>query len=190
MLLSTPTSRAKPFIPKQSPRFGVKSTSIILSSRPRYSRKSVPTGASLGNSIMPSPSSLIPSSTKAHNMPFEGWPRNLAFLILKSPGSTAPTVATATLMPKRQFGAPHTISSSSSPPTLILVTRSLSASGCCPHSTTSPTNTPLNFAAAGVTPSTSRPAIESCSDRACVSMAGLTHSLNHFSLNFILLFHS
>ena len=66
-------------------------------------------------------------------MPCEGTPRNFAFLILKSPGRTAPTVATATFNPKRQFLAPQTISTNSpslkSGPKLILVTCNLSASG-------------------------------------------------------------
>ena len=128
----------------------------------------------------------MPSSEKLHNIPIEGSPRSFAFLILKLPGSTAPTTATATLMPSRQFGAPQTMSRSSPSPTFTLVTRNLSAFGCWPHSTTSPTNTPLNSPATGSTPSTSRPAMLNCSDSSLADKAGLTHSLNHFSLNFML----
>ena len=134
---------------------------------------------------MPSWSSLMPSSEKLHSMPKDGSPRSLAFLILKLPGNTAPTTATATLMPWRQFGAPHTISSSSSPSTLIFVTRNLSAFGCWPHSTTSPTTTPENSPATSATSSTSRPAMLNCSDSAWDDNCGFTHSLNQLSLNFI-----
>ncbi len=111
--LSTPTSRAKPFIPRQSPRLAVRSTSIVMSFKSRYSRTQVPTGASCANSMMPSESSAKPISNSLHNIPKEGTPRNLAFLILKSPGNTAPTVATATFKPLRQFFAPQTISTNS-----------------------------------------------------------------------------
>ena len=62
-------------------------------------------------------------------MPCEGCPRSLAFLILKSPGKMAPTVATQTFNPWRQLGAPQTISSNSLAPTSTFVTRNLSASG-------------------------------------------------------------
>ena len=173
-------------MPRQSARFGVKSTSIVTSSNCKYSRISWPTGASAGSSTIPSWSSEIPNSEKLHNMPNEGCPRNFAFLILKLPGNTAPTLATATLSPWRQFGAPQTISINSSSPTLIFVTRSLSASGCWPHSTTSPTTTPLNSPATGSTPSTSRPAIVIWSASCSLEISGFTHSLSHFSLNFIL----
>ena len=59
--------------------------------------------------MIPSESSAKPISDSLHNIPKDGTPRNFAFLILKSPGSTAPTVATATFKPKRQFLAPQTI---------------------------------------------------------------------------------
>ncbi len=83
---------------------------------------------------MPSDSTSIPSSEKEQSMPCDGTPRSFAFLILKSPGSTAPTVATVTVRPRRQLDAPHTMSA-----TALLrryqffVTCSLSASGCWPH---------------------------------------------------------
>ena len=129
----------------------------------------------------------MPSSEKEHSMPSDGSPRSLAALILKSPGSTAPTVATATFRPCRQFGAPQTISSRRSPPTLTFVTRSLSALGCWPHSTTSPTTTPVKAPETGSTPSTSRPAMVIWLESASLSSVVLTHSRNHSSLNFIVL---
>ena len=84
---------------KQSARFGVKLISIALSSKSKYSRRFVPTGASNGNSIIPSASTSIPNSENEQSIPSEGSPRNLVFLILKSPGNTAPSVAHATFKP-------------------------------------------------------------------------------------------
>ena len=107
-LLSTPTSRAIPRILKQSPRLGVRSTSIIASSKSRYLTKSTPTLASEGNSHNPLASSPRPSSSCAQSIPKDSTPRSLAFLILKLPGKTAPTVANGTLIPTRALGAPHT----------------------------------------------------------------------------------
>ena len=51
----------------------------------------------------------MPNSRFEQHMPIEVTPRSFDFLILKSPGSTAPIVATGTLMPAAMFGAPHTI---------------------------------------------------------------------------------
>ena len=51
--LITPTSRAIPAMLKQSARFGVKLISIATSFKFKYSRKSVPIGASAGSSIIP-----------------------------------------------------------------------------------------------------------------------------------------
>ena len=83
---------------------------MVTSFKSKYSRTHVPTGASAASSIMPAESSAKPISDSLHNIPNEGTPRNFAFLILKSPGNTAPTVATATFKPVRQFLAPQTIS--------------------------------------------------------------------------------
>ena len=41
----------------------------------------------------------MPNSENEQSIPSEGWPRNLVFLILKSPGNTAPSVAHATFKP-------------------------------------------------------------------------------------------
>ena len=133
---STPTSRARPRMLKQSARFAVRSTSIVTSLSSRSSRTSIPSVVPSGSSRMPSDSTSIPSSEKEQSMPCDGTPRSFAFLILKSPGSTAPTVATATVRPRRQLDAPHTMSkssllpSASTAPISIFVTCSLSASGC------------------------------------------------------------
>ena len=63
-------------------------------------------------------------------MPQLATPRSLDFLILMSPGSTVPRVATATLRPWRQLGAPQTICCSSPVPMLTVVTCMWSLSGC------------------------------------------------------------
>ncbi len=79
---STPTSRARPRMLKQSARFAVRSTSIVtsLSSR-RSSRTSIPSVVPSGSSRMPSDSTSIPSSEKEQSMPCDGTPRSFAFLI-------------------------------------------------------------------------------------------------------------
>src|SRR5690606_19041014 len=112
-------------------------------------------------------------------------PRSLPFLILKSPGKTAPMVATGAFMPARTLGAPHTICNGSPEPIFTVVTRRRSASGCCSTVKTSPTTTPVKGFAAGASSSTSRPSIVSWSDNFSLSMAGLTHVRSQFSLIFI-----
>ena len=169
---------------KQSARFGVKPSSIIASSSFRYLRISSPNGASAGNSIKPSDFSASPSSCSAHNMPNDSTPRSLAFLILKSPGNTAPSVASGILMPGRAFAAPHTICTSSTP-LLTRQTCSFSASGWGSAATISATTTPEKLPATGSIASTSRPAIVNRAANCSVSTAGFTHSRNHCSLNFI-----
>ncbi len=155
--LITPISRAIPRILKQSPRFGVILISITLSSRSKYSRILRPTGASLGSSNKPSILSSKSISDAPHSMPCDSIPRSLPFLILKSPGNTAPIVATGAFIPTRTFGAPHTICNGSPEPIFTVVTRKRSASGCCSTVRTSPTTTPVNGFAAGASSSTSKP---------------------------------
>ena len=145
---------------RQSPRFGVRSTSIILSLRSKYSLRSAPTGASTGSSHRPLSSSPNCNSVCEQSMPKDSTPRSLAFLILKSPGNFAPITAKGTLMPTRALGAPQTTFAWASPPT-TLQTFSLSASGCCSTLIISPTTTPEILGAADSTLSTSRPAIVS-----------------------------
>ena len=107
------TSRATPHIDSQSGRFGVTSTSICVS--PGKSRSSgTPTSVSAGKIISPELSSDSPSSAALHIMPFDSTPRSLDFLILNSPSGvvkTVPMVASGTMHPASQFGAPQTICS-------------------------------------------------------------------------------
>ena len=80
-------SRAMPRTPRQSPRFGVISTSITGSSRPKTSAKGVPTTASSGRSMMPSCSSERPISRSETSMPLEASPRiTPGFKIVSVPG--------------------------------------------------------------------------------------------------------
>ena len=133
--------------------------SITLSSSSKYSRIFTPTGASAGNSNKPSILSSKSISEAPHSIPCDSIPRSLPFLILKSPGNTAPMVATGAFIPTRTFGAPHTICKGSPEPIFTVVTRKRSASGCCSTVSTSPTTTPVNAFAAGASSSTSRPNI-------------------------------
>ncbi len=66
---------------------------------------------------------------REQHMPKLATPRSFDFLILKSPGSTAPIVATGTLIPAVMFGAPHTICTGSSAPTFTVTTCMWSESG-------------------------------------------------------------
>ena len=147
---------------------------MLLSFNCKYSRISTPTGASAGNSIKPSASATRPNSFAEHSIPNDSTPRNLDFLILKSPGRTAPITEAGIFKPGRTLAAPQTICSGSASPTFTRQTRSLSASGCCSVSSTSPTTTPLNCAATGSTASTSRPAMVICATSCSVLSAGFT----------------
>ena len=91
-------------------------------------------------------------------MPFDSVPRSFARLMTRPPGRCAPTMATATFNPPRTFDAPHTICSRSVPVVVTSHSESFSAFGCRPALKTSPTTTPENGGATGVTASTSRPA--------------------------------
>ena len=153
----TAISRAIPRILKQSPRFGVILMSITLSSSFKYSRIFIPTGASAGNSNNPSILSSKSISEAPQSIPCDSTPRSLPFLILKSPGNTAPIVATGAFMPTPTFGAPQTICKASPEPIFTVVTRKRSASGCCSTVRTSPTTTPVNGFATGANSSTSKP---------------------------------
>ncbi len=134
---------------------------MTWSSKSRYSRTFTPTGASAGSSSKPSSLSSRSISDAPHSIPCDSTPRSLPFLILKSPGNTAPMVATGAFIPTRTFGAPHTICNGSPEPMFTVVTRKRSASGCCSTVKTSPTTTPVNGFAAGDISSTSRPNIVS-----------------------------
>ena len=53
--------------------------------------------------------SSIPSSNKAHSIPFDSTPRITPFFISNPPGKTAPGNATITFKPSLTLGAPQTI---------------------------------------------------------------------------------
>src|SRR3990167_1405317 len=146
----------------------------------------MPIGASAGNSIMvPGASSPIPNSRDEQIMPCESIPRNFAFLILKSPGSTPPTFTNATFKLGRTLTPPQTTSVSAPSPVLTRQKLKRSASGCGSHVTTSATTTSLNWPATGSQRSTSKPSMVNASVNCIVPTAGFTHCRNHFSLNCI-----
>ena len=154
-----------PLTLKQSARLGVIFNVNSVSSKSKYSRILVPTGASSGRICRPStPSSGKPSSLVEHSIPFDGTPRILVGLILKLPGKTAPGNEHGTLMPAFTFGAPHTICTNSPVPASTWVTFKRSASGCFSTDFTSATTTPLKAGAAVSISSTSKPAmVKRCS---------------------------
>ena len=79
---------------------------------------------------MPEWSAPKPSSRLLQHMPQLVTPRSLLFLMAKSPGSTAPTQATGTLMPAAMLGAPQTICTGSAAPVSTVTTCMWSLSGC------------------------------------------------------------
>ena len=102
-------SRAMPRTPKQSGRFGVMAISIIGSVCPKACAAGVPMVASDGNSIIPSWSSLKPSSAPEHIMPLLSTPRIFALpSTMPLDGITAPCWAKMPLRPARALGAPQT----------------------------------------------------------------------------------
>ena len=137
---------------------------------------------------MPAWSPPIPSSRCEQHMPQLGTPRSFDFLILRSPGSTAPTVATGTLMPAAMFGAPHTICTGSPAPTSTVTTCRWSLSGCSSQVSTCPTTTPSSAAPVLSTASTPVPVRSSRSQNAFVSEGTSTYSLSHFKDTFISFF--
>ena len=117
ILLMTAISRAIPRTLKQSPRLGVIEISSIWLSKPRYSRMSIPIGASADSSSRPSTSSTKSISEAPQSIPLEAMPRSSLALISKpalplsvsAVGNTAPIVATGAFIPTATFGAPQTI---------------------------------------------------------------------------------
>ena len=177
--VSAATSRAMPRMLMQSPRFGVRLTSRIVSSRPSASISLAPVVVSAGNSSSPTASSDSASSRAEQSMPNDSTPRSLACLISMPPGSFAPTVASGAFMPARALGAPQTICTVSDP-VFTWHTLSVSALGCFTRSTISPTITPGSGGAAASTPSISRPAIVSRAASSFGAGSGPPiHSLNH-----------
>ena len=132
----------------------------------------IPTGASSGRTQMPSWSVPWPSSRFEQHIPQLTTPRSLLFFILNPPsslGSTAPTVATGTLMPWAMLGAPHTICSGSSAPTSTVTTCMWSESGWSSQVSTWPTTTPSSELPSFSTPSTPVPVRSSRSQNSWVS---------------------
>jgi len=124
------SSLATPMMLVQCPRFGVRDMSRTVSER--YSARSVPSGMSLGSSMMPSPSSDSCNSLPEHSIPQDSTPRSLDFFILKVVPSAswieAPVLAKATFSPLRQLVAPHTTCVDSVPSETVGM-QSLSALG-------------------------------------------------------------
>ena len=120
-------------------------------------------------------------------MPQDSTPRSLLFLISKSPGSTAPIMATATLRPVRMLGAPQTIWSGAGlpsasvlrAPTSTVHTFMWSESGCGTASSTWPVTTFLREAPVSSTPSTSVPVRTNSATKSCGSSGRSTISLSH-----------
>src|SRR5690606_24173175 len=94
-------------------------------------------------------------------------------------------MAKGILMPARALGAPQTTWKVALP-LLTWHTRSLSASGCCSALRISPTTTPLNWPATGITASTSRPTMDRRATSSSRETAGFTQLRSHCSLNFML----
>ena len=178
-------SRASPRIDRQSPRSGVRSTSMIVPSRPSQAASSVPGVASSPSSMMPAPSSPSPSSTAEQSMPWESTPRSLAFFSFVPSGRRPPTRANAVARPARAFGAPQITCTGSASPASTVQTRSRSASGCRSAVRMRPTTTFSNAGRADSTPSTSSPREVSCSHSPSVSSGGSIHSRSHASSNFM-----
>ncbi len=109
------SSRATPRTLRQSPRFGVISTSRSQSERPRASASGWPSVVSAGRIMIPADSSASFSSCSEQSIPSELRPRIFAFLISTPLGSTAPIFASATTSPAAMFLAPQTMSNSAAP---------------------------------------------------------------------------
>ena len=187
------TSRAIPINDKQSALLGVNLITKIWSSRSRYSRMSWPTGASAGNSKIPSWSSPKPSSRPEHNIPWLSTPRSLPTLIMNglppasAGGSSAPTMAQGILIPARAFGAPQTICNSWPVPASTLQTRKRSASGCCSADRICAITIFVKAGATECCSSTSRPAMVIAWPNAPLSSAGFTYWRSQDSENCIAL---
>ena len=90
---------------------------------------------------MPEWSPPSSSSRAEQSMPSDAAPRIFDFLILSPPGSSAPTSATATVMPARTFGAPHTMSSTGGAADVDAREHELVGVGVLRTSSTRPTTT-------------------------------------------------
>src|ERR1700722_15680895 len=174
-----------PATPVASGRFGVTATSMTGSSSPAYCAYATPTGASSGNSITPSWSSLSSSSAAEHSMPFDSTPRmtplaSVSFL----PGIYVPTAENTPFMPVRAFGAPQTTCTGPWPAS-TMQTFSRSAGGCCLASSTEATTKPSYLRAGSSTDSTSSPTRVSVSTISASEAEVSRWSLSQERVNFI-----
>ena len=131
-----------------------------MSSTPMAVPTGMPSSGSPLSSMILSWSSEMPNSFSLHIMPKDFSPRILASLILNAPGSSAPTMATATWIPSRAFDAPQTICSGApleSGPTSTWQSLSVSAFGWGTAWVMRPTTTPAGTGETRSTCSTSRP---------------------------------
>ena len=99
----------------------------------------MPGSIGLPSTMIPEWSGPISSSRSERIIPFDTTPRSFACSSLWPPGITAPGSATATYAPAPKFQAPQTIWRASPSPTSTVQSWSLSAFGCLPASSTSPT---------------------------------------------------
>ncbi len=163
------------------PISNTKSLSIL-----NTSAHGVPGLSDASSTMIPSWSFPRPSSSSAQIIPKLTSPRILPFFIFSSspPGyKRVPTVATGTFCPAATFGAPQTICTGSSSPMFTVVTRSLSAFGCCSQVNTSPTTTPRKpplMLSTSCTPSTSSPVSVSNSSTRFGSKSTARKRFNHW----------
>ena len=176
---SAATSRAIPTCDSASGRFGVTLTSSTSSSSPTWPARSAPTGASGDRIKIPSPASLMPSSTSLQSMPGDDTPRTSLRSSLRPPGNVAPGGAQATLPPgPGTFFAPQTTSTSSCRrPRRTRTSVSFSAPGCGRVPRTSAITTPATSRPRRSIDSTSSPTSVSC----CATLSAVTPGLSSTS---------
>ena len=181
MPYSAAVSRARPAMLRQSPRFGVSSSTMVLSTRPRCFSIGVPGLAVRSSSSRPSDFSAKPSSDAEHNMPLDSTPRSAALPICVPLGSTAPGSAAGIRMPGRALAAPQTICRISPVPASTSQTLRRSACGCGVVLRILPTTMPCGSTASIGSASASRPAMFSLWASSMAVAGGLTHSRSQFS---------
>ena len=163
---SAATSRAIPTCESASGRFGrdVDLEHLVEQAR-RGAARSAPAGASGDRIKIPSPASLMPSSTSLHSMPGDNTPRtSRAVQLAAARQRRARAAPSATLPPAAgTFGAPQTTSSSRRRPRRTRTSVSFSAPGCGRMPRTSATTTPARSRPRRSIDSTSSPASVSCS---------------------------
>ena len=162
-----PISRATPRIERQSPRFGVSSSSRNVS--PITSSSGAPTTASSESTIIPSCSSLISNSASEQIMPSDTTPRIVAGLSSsRRPvcmfSSITPGRAKQIFWPAATFGAPHTTSSGGPSPGSTSHNVRLSALGCGLVARTYPTTQPSQPPRVNTSPASMPPMVSRCAN--------------------------